>query len=185
MVTTNGPGPGDIHGHCMVEAYGGSKIVLFGGTTLNGPSVANIYTLDVNSMSWTKGPSGDSSQNREQMACSVSGDNFVTWGGQNWDTHTTTLVKTTGVFNMASSQWTSQYDARPASGPSSRPSPGSSSGSNTGAITAGYMNSPPALTTTEYPTTPFPAGNTPMYPTAWQVTPPVKGPNFQDPDEVK
>ncbi|KAF9340903.1 hypothetical protein BGX26_008829, partial [Mortierella sp. AD094] len=72
--------PGDIHGHCMVEAYNGSKILLFGGTTINGPSVGSIYILDVNSMSWTKGPDADSSQNREQMACTVAGDNFVAWG---------------------------------------------------------------------------------------------------------
>ncbi|KAF9982085.1 hypothetical protein BGZ75_006552, partial [Mortierella antarctica] len=58
--------------------YNGTKIVVFGGY---GPSGAhgNIYILDLQSMVWSKGVSGDP---RAEMACSARGDNFIAWGGK-------------------------------------------------------------------------------------------------------
>ncbi|KAK3804798.1 MAG: hypothetical protein J3R72DRAFT_130096 [Linnemannia gamsii] len=65
---------------CMESAYNGTKIILFGGmATKGGPPVGNIYILDVTSMTWTEGPGGEG---RTLMACSVSGDNFLVWGGK-------------------------------------------------------------------------------------------------------
>lgn len=50
---------------------------------MDGISKNTTYILDIPSMAWTKGPAVDASQSRSAMACSVSGDNFVIWGGMN------------------------------------------------------------------------------------------------------
>lgn len=64
-------------------AYNGTKLILFGGHEMDGISKNTTYILDVTSMEWTKGPAVDASQSRSAMACSVSGDNVVIWGGMN------------------------------------------------------------------------------------------------------
>ncbi|KAF9330766.1 hypothetical protein BGZ91_012390, partial [Linnemannia elongata] len=61
---------------CMVSAYSGNKMLVFGGG-VNGSEVGTLYILDVPTMTWTRGPS---SQPRKGMACAVAGDNFVVWG---------------------------------------------------------------------------------------------------------
>lgn len=50
---------------------------------MDGISKNTTYILDVPSMEWTKGSAVDASQSRSAMACSVSGDNVVIWGGTN------------------------------------------------------------------------------------------------------
>lgn len=52
---------------------------MFGGG-YNGTEVGTLYLLDVATMMWTQGPS---SQPRKGMACTVSGNFFVVWGGTN------------------------------------------------------------------------------------------------------
>ncbi|KAG0323977.1 hypothetical protein BG000_002394 [Podila horticola] len=95
---------------CMVSAYNGSKIVLFGGD-MNGPSVAAISVFDVASSTWSDGPSA--SDARSGMACSVSGDNFIVWGGEKF----TSAVEVFGVpsapliYNIRTNQWTTQFMA--------------------------------------------------------------------------
>jgi hypothetical protein len=61
-------------------AYNGTKMILFGGNTDMTQSVDTLYILDVPSMTWTQAPS--SLDARSDMACSVSGDNFIVWGGK-------------------------------------------------------------------------------------------------------
>lgn len=43
--------------------------------------VGSIYILDIQSLTWTKGADVDPQYARSDMACGVSGDNFVAWGG--------------------------------------------------------------------------------------------------------
>jgi hypothetical protein len=62
-------------------AYNGTKLIYFGGNTTPTTSVGSIYILDVPTLTWKQGESADPSQNRSSMACGVSGDNFITWGG--------------------------------------------------------------------------------------------------------
>ena len=62
-------------------AYNGTKMILFGGQTSNGATPGDLYTLDMESMTWNLTQTVPSSQSRHSMACSVSGDNFIIWGG--------------------------------------------------------------------------------------------------------
>ncbi|KAF9976775.1 hypothetical protein BGZ75_000174, partial [Mortierella antarctica] len=72
--------PGEIAYHCMVPAYKGTKMVVFGGRTRDNVVRGSIFFLDVLEMKWSKGPDADPSQHRSDMACAVAGDNFVIWG---------------------------------------------------------------------------------------------------------
>jgi hypothetical protein len=62
-------------------AYKGAKILLFGGDTDGVPamSVGTLDILDVQTMKWSI--STDCFEERSKVACSVSGDNFIVWGG--------------------------------------------------------------------------------------------------------
>jgi hypothetical protein len=57
-------------------------MILFGGSWANGTTSGDIYILDVPSLTWTKGRS--TADTREQMACTVAGDNFIAWGGKSF-----------------------------------------------------------------------------------------------------
>jgi hypothetical protein len=46
-------------------------MILFGGDDDATSSSANLFILDVRSMTWI------------EMACSIAGDNFIIWGGNN------------------------------------------------------------------------------------------------------
>ncbi|KAK3812444.1 MAG: hypothetical protein J3R72DRAFT_530129 [Linnemannia gamsii] len=95
---------------CMQSAYNGTKIILFGGrngrTVEKGSSVGNLYILDVTSMTWTEGPSADA---RSLMACSVSGDNFLVWGGYKLASKASAVPTTPLIYDMKIDQWTTKY----------------------------------------------------------------------------
>lgn len=84
-ITTTGPSPGPSVNHCMVSAYSGTKLVVFGGYGTGNSSksgVGSIHILDLTSMVWTAGTPADRSQNRGNPACVVVGDSFLAWGGK-------------------------------------------------------------------------------------------------------
>ena len=56
-------------------------MIVFGGAGLNGIAKADIHILDLATSKWTTGKPADASQARTNMACAVSGDSFVAWGG--------------------------------------------------------------------------------------------------------
>lgn len=56
-------------------------MILFGGLGVDSVATGSIYILDLPSMEWTQGPPVDALQNRSHMACGVSGDNFLVFGG--------------------------------------------------------------------------------------------------------
>lgn len=62
-------------------AHGGTKMIVFGGAGLDGIAKGDIYFLDVATRIWTVGRPADATQARTNMACSVSGDSFIAWGG--------------------------------------------------------------------------------------------------------
>ncbi|CAO3574104.1 unnamed protein product [Mortierella alpina] len=107
-LATTGQIPGAVERHCMVPAYGGTKMILFGGCTISRRSLGSIYILDMKTLSWTKGPDVDPTQNRSGMACAVAGDNFVVWGGEHFETSIVNLASTL-VFNLKTNQWTTQF----------------------------------------------------------------------------
>ncbi|KAK3843927.1 MAG: hypothetical protein J3R72DRAFT_489062 [Linnemannia gamsii] len=105
-VTTTGPSPGDLSGHCMVPAYGGKKMILFGGTSVHEDSSSAIYILDVETGAWTAGKTANVNQARCNMACAVAGDSFVAWGGDNKRFN---VDATPIVYNLVNNEWTTQF----------------------------------------------------------------------------
>ncbi|KAG0199173.1 hypothetical protein BGX28_007520 [Mortierella sp. GBA30] len=106
---TTGPSPGDIAKHCMVPAYNGTKLVVFGGLTISTQvPLAAIYSLDVASLVWTKGADVDPTQRRSNMACAAAGENFVAWGGDTNGMNMNSFIKPI-VYNLRTNQWTDQF----------------------------------------------------------------------------
>ncbi|KAF9344568.1 hypothetical protein BGX26_004223 [Mortierella sp. AD094] len=108
LVSTTGPSPEDVERHCMVPAYNGTKMVVFGGNpTVNIP-LGGIYILNVQDMSWTKGIDITPSSNRSDMACAIAGDNFVAWGGDQ-NNNNVGMSGTPIIYNLKTNQWTTQF----------------------------------------------------------------------------
>ncbi|KAF9905007.1 hypothetical protein EC991_002070 [Linnemannia zychae] len=115
-VETKGTSPGKLTRHCMVQAYGGRNLIVFGGSssaTANIVPQGDIYILDLVSMEWSQGKQANPSDFRVGMACSVAGDNFVVWGG----TNTTKTLGSTIVYNLSTKQWTNTFILKGASNP--------------------------------------------------------------------
>ncbi|KAK5801778.1 hypothetical protein F5H01DRAFT_397646 [Linnemannia elongata] len=138
-VTTSGPSPGDVSGH----SYNGTKMIVFGGASLNGDPNADIHILDILTREWTAGKSADAIQARQYMACAVSGDSFVAWGGES---ASGIQEATPIVYDMKYNQWTTQFN-RVSNGTSTTTGPTrvTSPPTNTAAI-SGKVPSPPTNT---------------------------------------
>ncbi|KAG0285517.1 hypothetical protein BGZ96_010256 [Linnemannia gamsii] len=107
-VETKGKSPGNRTRHCMVPAYGGRKMVVFGGSTGSNADIVpqgDIYVLDLSSMTWSQGISASSTNFRAAMACSVAGNNFLAWGG----TNSLITLNSTIVYNFRINQWTDRF----------------------------------------------------------------------------
>ncbi|KAK3835622.1 MAG: hypothetical protein J3R72DRAFT_451271 [Linnemannia gamsii] len=104
---------GMLASHCMIPAYGGTKMVVFGGweglagVPTQAPGYSSVlYILDVKEMNWTKLSEGQV-LGRRDMACAVIGDNFVTWGGMDSERQTAGAL----IYNLKTNQWTDTYIA--------------------------------------------------------------------------
>ncbi|KAG0211239.1 hypothetical protein BGX28_008306 [Mortierella sp. GBA30] len=87
--------------------YNGAKMILFGGISTELLStLGSIWILDVLSLSWKKGVNIDPLQNRTGMACTVAGDNFIVWGGNN---NRNTPLQPMVIYNLKTDQWTNQF----------------------------------------------------------------------------
>ncbi|KAF9904601.1 hypothetical protein BX616_001242 [Lobosporangium transversale] len=87
-------------------AYGGSKMIVFGGWQEIDDLQSTIYILDIDTMTWSQGQSAPPEQARASMVCTSIGDNFLAWGG---------IVKSRSkggapiIYNIKDNQWTTQY----------------------------------------------------------------------------
>ncbi|KAF9122802.1 hypothetical protein BGW39_009483 [Mortierella sp. 14UC] len=106
-VSSYGSIPPHVSESCMISAYNGAKMLLFGGG-VDGAEIGTLFILDVATMTWSRGPS---SQPRKGMACAVSGDNFVVWGGISWNNSGAfvQLPELPIIYNMKTTQWTTQF----------------------------------------------------------------------------
>ncbi|KAG0235414.1 hypothetical protein B0O80DRAFT_495152 [Mortierella sp. GBAus27b] len=108
--------PGRVHA-CLVPAYAGRRMVMFGGignypnrTDLIGPPLTDLYILDVDSMTWTRGTDADPVAGpRYGISCAVSGDYLIVWGGLDTGVPGTDTM----VYNMKTAAWTTEYVASP------------------------------------------------------------------------
>ncbi|KAF9903178.1 hypothetical protein EC991_004086 [Linnemannia zychae] len=115
----------DVSNHCMVPAAGGTKMIVFGGQrATDWKAISGIFILDLATMEWSSGTSAPLQEARQSMACTVSGDYFIAWGGSN----TAIMGPKPLIYNMKTDQWVDQFTA---------PSTTSNTGSNTAAIAGG------------------------------------------------
>ncbi|KAF9935146.1 hypothetical protein FBU30_007525 [Linnemannia zychae] len=91
---------------CLIPAYNGTKMVLFGGDTAEGYGWGKLSVLDIATMTWVT--YSDSPEIRLGVACSVSGDYFIVWGGMKM-TRDPQEVATPLVFNIHTGLWTTQF----------------------------------------------------------------------------
>jgi N-acetylneuraminic acid mutarotase len=95
---------------CLVPAYGGTKMIFFGGVSMSLGSIeavySDLYVVDVATMTWKKAPDGPIEDGIASSACAVSNDHFITWGGLSKKGK----VSSTYVFNIKTNNWTSTYD---------------------------------------------------------------------------
>ncbi|OAQ22198.1 hypothetical protein K457DRAFT_37218 [Linnemannia elongata AG-77] len=162
-LTSSGSVPPQLSNSCMVSAYDGAKMIVFGGTVI-GKIYGSLYILDVPTMTWSLGPS---SQPRMAMSCSVSGDNFIVWGGVSWNesAKTVLLPATPVIYNMYSAQWKTNFiskqDTAPRLVPTTPPSSTGSGesgggGTETGVVIGGTVTGPSGV---ENPVTAAPKSN--------------------------
>ncbi|KAF9376470.1 hypothetical protein BGX21_003479 [Mortierella sp. AD011] len=122
VLPTTGNVPEGRFGHCMVPAYNGTKMILFGGQDTGNNPTNSIYILNLSNQTWTMGNNIDMSLSRNGGACASYGDNFVGWG----------VV----IYNLKFRQWTTQYTV---SGSSTNPT--STTGTNSpGSTNTGDSN---------------------------------------------
>lgn len=61
----------------------GTKMIMFGGQrAIDYKPISGIHILDVNTMVWKAGTPAPAQEARRSMACTVSGDYFIAWGGK-------------------------------------------------------------------------------------------------------
>ncbi|KAF9363279.1 hypothetical protein BGX34_004495 [Mortierella sp. NVP85] len=99
---------------CFVSADGGRKMILFGGySRKTGGTLGDIYILDVTTYTWTAGPSLPSPNlSRSGVACGVSNNQLIIWGGANDNPESTTIVSNEPlIFDLKTNKWASSYTA--------------------------------------------------------------------------
>ncbi|KAG0037530.1 hypothetical protein BGZ82_002349 [Podila clonocystis] len=94
---------------CLASAYGGNKLVLFGGETQLDELLGDIYIFDVASSTWARGAEGGLSRARAGHVCAVSGDMFLTWGGFRNVSSRAPVQETMSVYNMKTNSWVDRY----------------------------------------------------------------------------
>ncbi|KAF9957581.1 hypothetical protein BGZ72_001671 [Mortierella alpina] len=116
LLSDKGDIPAPRRGHCLVPAYGGSKMILFGGLTESGEVASSgIYSLDIPSLSWTKLTDPGVRFARGYHACAVTNDMFVSWGGS--DGHGNAISNNvTLVYNLKKNIWQATYSPAPEEG---------------------------------------------------------------------
>ncbi|KAF8941403.1 hypothetical protein BGZ58_009486 [Dissophora ornata] len=126
LLSDTGDVPPARMSHCMVPAYGGTKMIVFGGIDQTGAVLGDIYALDVATLTWTKGVDGGAIVARGNTVCAITNDLFLAWGG--CDSEITALTSSiTVVYNMKSNAWQSTYTPTPQPGATTAPSTPSSS----------------------------------------------------------
>ncbi|KAI9234082.1 MAG: hypothetical protein BYD32DRAFT_424289 [Podila humilis] len=105
--TTSDPSPRALT--CLVSAYGGSKLVVFGGETQLDEVLGDIYIFDVALSTWTRGADGGPNRARAGHVCAVSGDMFLSWGGYRNVSTRAAIPETLSVYNIKTNNWVDRY----------------------------------------------------------------------------
>ncbi|KAF9151093.1 hypothetical protein BG015_007103 [Linnemannia schmuckeri] len=109
--------PAARYGHCMVEAYNGSQIILFGGVDKDNAPLSDLHILDVTTLTWTQQKVARPPLGRAYPCCAVTNDMFVAWSGAQWDKDDEEFKvidkEITIVFNLKTKQWQSTFSPDP------------------------------------------------------------------------
>lgn len=122
-----GQGPSVRDSSCLASAYGGTKLVLFGGIQNSG-ALSDIFIYDVATNTWTQGQDGSNKRARASAACTVSGDYFITYGGYSGKGNRYPPPELTSVYNLKTNTWVTRYES---------PSAGVSAGAIAGGVVGG------------------------------------------------
>ncbi|KFH69009.1 hypothetical protein MVEG_05811 [Podila verticillata NRRL 6337] len=136
---------------CLASAYGGTKLVLYGGESPTGKFVySEIYIFDVVKATWSQGMDGGTSRARAGFVCGVNNDEFVVWGGYTDMVVRAAVQEVLSVYNLKTNTWQQKFNEAGSvgngtgsgigsnNGTESNPAtPATSSGSNVGAIAGG------------------------------------------------
>ncbi|KAF9432853.1 hypothetical protein BGZ76_010235 [Entomortierella beljakovae] len=108
VLSTTGIDPGIKESHCMVSASSGAKMIMFGGETITNRAYRSIFFLDVPTLTWTKGNDAPPGYGQSDMVCTVAGDSFVVWGG-NENSQIAPQMGSPIIYNLQSNQWVTQF----------------------------------------------------------------------------
>ncbi|KAF9140845.1 hypothetical protein BG015_001502 [Linnemannia schmuckeri] len=91
--------------------HNGTKLILFGGHSANSVSTGSLYILDVHTMTWARGPNVHSAQYRSHLACTVTRDNFIAFGGiRRVDAIASTRLDATPlIYNLRKNRWVQHF----------------------------------------------------------------------------
>ncbi|KAG0050197.1 hypothetical protein BGZ83_005029 [Gryganskiella cystojenkinii] len=108
LLSPKGAVPSPRRSACMVPAYNGARMILFGGLTDKSNSVlSDIYILDTASMTWFKGEDAGVESARAECSCAMTNDLFVVWGGGGVNTVISSNL--TIVYNARKDHWQSTF----------------------------------------------------------------------------
>lgn len=151
-------GPMARESACLVPAFNGTKLIMFGGSGIRPPApynvgLSDIYIYDVAKVSWFKGDDAGNTRARAAHACAVSGDALVVWGGFTDLTTRQPPKEVIAVYNLTTNKWVDKFISPNGEQPTSISTPKptattpessatstpetSGSGNNTGAIIGG------------------------------------------------
>ncbi|KAF8932933.1 kelch domain-containing protein 1 [Haplosporangium gracile] len=91
--------------HCMAANEKGTKVLIYGGRLRTNQVDNEVYVLDVEIQTWTKGV--PSNQTRMYTACTIAGDQLLIWGGRSAEN----VMAPAGVliYDYVKRNWTTQY----------------------------------------------------------------------------
>lgn len=99
-LNVNGP-PIERQFHCFVPVDSDpTSFLLYGGRNSDG-ALGDLWLLNLSTAMWTPLPSGT---NRHSMACAVSGDSLVVWGGY-INTNNQLADTTPLLYNLTTKKW--------------------------------------------------------------------------------
>ncbi|KAK3805815.1 MAG: hypothetical protein J3Q66DRAFT_359773 [Benniella sp.] len=127
---------------CFASAYGGKKLILAGGMSLDGTAIMDdVFMFDVATLAWSK--LANAPRASYGAVCAASSDSFIYWGGFRFVGNESDIVNIDegpAILNLASNTWGTSY--KPSDKPQdpanvdSGSGPGSGSGSS---VNRAYM----------------------------------------------
>ncbi|KAG0338934.1 F-box only protein 42 [Podila humilis] len=143
LVTTSGPGPVARYGSCMVQYK--NTIIVFGGKIYSGYALNDVFTLNLDSWTWTRGQDAPVDDSRSEAACAISGDLLVAVGGYAAAESVVPNSKLVSIYNVTANAWQTSFSySKPGSDTVTPPTPTPippkpESSSNIGAIVGGVV----------------------------------------------